>query len=151
MAMALRPHQRRTYAWMRDQERLVGGINGKFFECRLFADGGTYWYSPILGELRIGADAPPLVRGGVVADEMGMGKTLCAAAVIAAHPRADDCDGGTLIVAPSTLLQQWYSELQKSWSPKMWDSMCPLLYPPNELPVDRWVPRFRDAGVVLVS
>jgi hypothetical protein len=34
----------------------------------------THRYSPVLGELRIGADAPPIVRGGVVADEMGMGK-----------------------------------------------------------------------------
>ena len=34
----------------------------------------TLRYSPVLGELRIGADVPPIVRGGVVADEMGMGK-----------------------------------------------------------------------------
>eukprot|EP00038_Savillea_parva_P008091 m.174656 g.174656 ORF g.174656 m.174656 type:complete len:1539 (-) comp13862_c0_seq1:285-4901(-) len=151
LALEMRPHQLRTYAWMRDQETLESGINGKFFECRSFADGGTFWYSPILGELRIGTDVPPIVRGGVVADEMGMGKTLCAAALIAANPKNDECEGGTLIVVPSTLLEQWMTELEKSWTPNTWESLSPLVFPTGELPSEIWLRRLKGAGVVLVS
>jgi superfamily II DNA or RNA helicase len=105
----------------------------------------------MLGELRIGADSPPIVRGGVVADEMGMGKTLCAASIIAARPRVAGCDCGTLVVAPSTLLQQWLAELEKSWTPDAWTTLAPLVFPAGEVVSERWLTQFRQAGVVLMS
>ena len=73
-------------------------------------------------------------RGGLLADDQGLGKTVTAAALIARAPRGpgeeggggdEECDaasvdlppgapsGGTLIVVPTTLLEQWLRELQE--------------------------------------
>ena len=78
--------QRQTLAWMRDKERSERGLNGVFWEERRWADGGEYWYFPLAGELRL--SEPPLVRGGMLSEEMGLGKTLEVLALVSADADA---------------------------------------------------------------
>lgn len=85
--------------FMIDREGEENGLNSHFWETRKFCDsnfqataqqplqlsasvGDVYYYSPALGELRIGSDRPPVVRGGLLCDEMGMGKTLVVTALV---------------------------------------------------------------------
>ena len=63
-------HQRHALCWMTQMEELGGfGINSIIWED---FDGGKYYYSPALGQIRL--NRPPKTVGGCVADEMGLGK-----------------------------------------------------------------------------
>ncbi len=83
--------QLQTLRWMRDREAAPRGLNGAFWEERRWADAdacelrgasGSYWYFPLAGELRL--DEPPTRRGGMLCEEMGLGKTLEVAALVVA-------------------------------------------------------------------
>ena len=160
--------QLQTLRWMRDQERAPRGLNGTFWEERRWADAvsgkrdddgeepatsdsstsdenenenkseGRFWYFPLAGELRLAE--PPLRRGGMLCEEMGLGKTVevlglvCAdapaakaAAEAAATATTDSRSAAslkkskkttvpsraTLIVVPPPLLRQWEAECKK--------------------------------------
>ena len=97
-------------------EALPRGINGLFWERRAFADGGCFYYSPALGEARL--EEPPLMRGGLLCEEMDMGKTLELVALIVAGRDAppETAPGltpskATLVIVPPALLAQWVSEI----------------------------------------
>ncbi|KAI0411311.1 SNF2 family N-terminal domain-containing protein [Xylaria grammica] len=55
--------------------------------------------------------------GGILGDEMGMGKTLEALACVVSNMPTDDdrakCSPVTLIIAPATAIQQWMEEIKK--------------------------------------
>ncbi|POS79014.1 DNA repair protein RAD5 [Diaporthe helianthi] len=51
-------------------------------------------------------------KGCLLADGMGLGKTIQAMALITAHPSKDPKHKTTLIVAPLALLRQWEKEIQ---------------------------------------
>ena len=85
LAIELFPYQRQTLAWMVDQESMEGGLNATLWERREWLDrarGGAVaadqpeccWAFPMAGELRL--DAPPVCHGGLLAEEMGLGKTV---------------------------------------------------------------------------
>ena len=67
VALPLKRYQAQALAWMQDMEELPRGINSLFWEERAFGDGGTYYFSPQLGEMRL--EAPPLMHGGLLCDE----------------------------------------------------------------------------------
>ncbi|OTB13127.1 hypothetical protein K445DRAFT_24943 [Daldinia sp. EC12] len=56
-------------------------------------------------------------KGGILADTMGLGKTIQALALILARPSRDRAHKTTLIVAPLSLLKQWEREIQTKVKP----------------------------------
>lgn len=72
LQVQLLPHQQHGVCWMLQQEEY--DLNALLWEKREFQDGGTYWYSPALGQVRLTLNTGgQVVRGGILADEMGLG------------------------------------------------------------------------------
>ena len=120
-------HQQHAVCWMHQMEHLEGfGINSILWEEREFLDGGKYYYSPALGQLRL--SRPPATVGGCVTDEMGLGKTLSLLALLAAtldelrgeaRDGGDGCTHATLVIVPPALVMQWVNEVRKSCDDKI--------------------------------
>ena len=124
MASTLYRFQRRALAWMQSRERNEEFSSLKFTENQL----------NLIGLTKDDKLAP--VRGGLLADEMGLGKTVVSIALILESknlmekhmeipatltkknsvnsPCSDlKMKGGTLVVCPPALVQQWVSEIRE--------------------------------------
>jgi hypothetical protein len=122
LQLELMLHQQHAVCWMRQMEALGGfGVNSILWEERQFLDGGNYYYSPALGQIRLGK--PPSTVGGILSDMMGLGKTLEVLCLIAstlqqlrleAREGGDDCTHATLLILPPALVAQWRKEIEKS-------------------------------------
>lgn len=51
--------------------------------------------------------------GAILADDMGLGKTLQVLSLLAWEREAGDCDGPTLVIAPTSVLDTWQSEVAR--------------------------------------
>lgn len=51
--------------------------------------------------------------GAILADDMGLGKTLQVLSLLAWEREAGDCDGPTLVVAPTSVLDTWQNEVAR--------------------------------------
>ena len=66
-------HQKHALSFMYKMEHLEHGLNSLIWEERSFSEGGKYYYSPILGQLRLSlGQGGEVVRGGLLCDEMGL-------------------------------------------------------------------------------
>eukprot|EP00977_Amphora_coffeiformis_P027521 scaffold34618_cov159-Amphora_coffeaeformis.AAC.12 len=119
----LLPHQKHGVCWMMQQEQIEGGLNVLMWEERQFSDGqGSYFFSPAVGQIRLhlGGNGRNRMKenlpvGGILADMMGLGKTVQMLALILAtkNDENDHDDPTTLVVVPPALLSQWKSETAK--------------------------------------
>jgi DNA repair protein RAD5 len=84
------PYQRRTVAWMLQQEELPRGMATYVYNVIPTPSSSSLHLSP-LGELSL--EAPLQANGGAIFSTMGTGKTVMALALILSRPRhALDCD-----------------------------------------------------------
>ncbi|XXQ29804.1 RING-type domain-containing protein [Plasmodiophora brassicae] len=134
--MQMMDYQLQTLRWMQDRETIPRGLNSMFWEKRRWsdvsggdADADTFYYMPSTGELRL--EAPAVVRGGLLCEEMGLGKTLEVVALILWSKLKDRGasvarnypgarlykSSATLIVVPAPLVSQWETEIIKYVQP----------------------------------
>ena len=131
LLLTLFPFQRQALLWMFDRETQPGGLNALFWREHPGEKAGgkdhSFWYNPMAGELR--AEPLPIVTGGFLCEEMGLGKTVEMCALLLANPYSDAASAAgramishgpkltktkaTLVVVPVVLLQQWEAEVAK--------------------------------------
>jgi len=86
LTVELLEFQRQSVQWALEREMTPGGVQS-FLWAKLPSvaePGEDIYYSPILERFRRGK--PKLVRGGIIAEEMGLGKTVISLALILQNP-----------------------------------------------------------------
>lgn len=78
--------QRQSLKWALDREQTPGGVQSFFWsKLPIICKGNVnVYYNPILNLFR--KDKPALVRGGFIAEQMGLGKTVISLALILKNP-----------------------------------------------------------------
>ncbi|KAJ5961060.1 Zinc finger RING-type [Penicillium vulpinum] len=136
----LYPFQRRAVRWLLQREGRDVGPGGEImpigelpksdlpasFSSTKDADGGTYYFSHLFMVLTTDIsgwhDAADNLKGGILAEEMGLGKTVEVIALISLNKREQqlkaDLDGlkhtrATLIITPPAIFEQWRQELKE--------------------------------------
>jgi hypothetical protein len=97
LTVELLPFQSQTVQWATEREQTPGGINA-FLWTKLpsVAQPNTdLYFSPILEELT--ATKPKLARGGIIAEQMGLGKTVISLAMILRNPAPPLPASGTAV------------------------------------------------------
>ncbi|CEI39546.1 hypothetical protein FVEN_g1840 [Fusarium venenatum] len=144
MESTLFPYQKRSLQWLLQREGVQwseasGGIvpytasdRENVYDFEKFADlnGQEYYLSETLHtvtrDLALFREAETSIKGGILAEEMGLGKTLEVLGLIMLHARSrpliqstDEAQakltptGATLIVTPPSLRDQWASEISR--------------------------------------
>ncbi|CDM34981.1 hypothetical protein DTO013E5_3120 [Penicillium roqueforti] len=133
------PFQRRAVRWLLQREGREVGPNGEIipvrerpksdlpvsFNSTRDADGQVYYFSHLFmvltTDLSEWRDAADNLKGGILAEEMGLGKTVEVIALISLNKREEHVEadpgglkhiGATLIITPPAILEQWKQELK---------------------------------------
>ncbi|EME39624.1 hypothetical protein DOTSEDRAFT_75316 [Dothistroma septosporum NZE10] len=128
----LYPFQKRAVSWMMQREGAVNesaSAQSNFYAAVQDLDGEDCFVDHLQGIVsRHAPDQDGQLSGGLLAEEMGLGKTVELMALVSLHQRpslsptkiADAASGttpmqsrATLIVTPASILQQWQSELSR--------------------------------------
>ena len=114
----LYPHQRQALTYMLRRERgwAFGESCNDVYRTVTMPNGRLSYLNTISGEQQFWR--PPNFCGGILADPMGLGKSLSIIALIASHPapsiprQSPDFCKATLLVVPYTLIPNWESQLK---------------------------------------
>ncbi len=128
--------------------RHLGAISGMDFEIGQVL--GFWAEKPPLVDLypfqKEGVDWLINVGRGILADDMGLGKTV--QAIVAAQKLLwSNAAVNVLVVAPRSLVYNWYSEFRK-WAPKLTVS---LVFPSGAGAIETWARRLGRATVILTT
>ena len=132
IATELMPHQKQALRFLTEHEETEAGQaqNNKTFslwKAKSKPNGKEFWYNVITGQEA--TKKPEAARGGILADMMGLGKTLSILALISethhesmafgySEDLPDDADDvvrnvrGTLIVCPKSVMSNWTEQVQ---------------------------------------
>ena len=104
---ALFPFQKKCLHWLVERETSSPSLSAWGWTKRELEDGFVFFTS-VFGYLSL---TPPNMsfRGGLLAQDVGLGKTVEMLALITTHK----ADGPTLVVVPTTMLNIWLSESAK--------------------------------------
>ncbi|KAF1784974.1 P-loop containing nucleoside triphosphate hydrolase [Phytophthora cactorum] len=105
----------------------VGKKNNPMWEERHFRSNSSYYVNPFEKSASLKRPQPPApCLGGILADDMGMGKTMMMLSLVTYQKHVgeeksamenDDSPGKTLVVCPLSLLHQWKNEAQERFLP----------------------------------
>jgi len=101
------PFQQKCLTWLVERESTAPSTSAWGWTQRKLSDGFTF-HSNVFGRLAL-CTPNTTSRGGLLAQEVGMGKTVEMLALIATHK----ADGPTLVVVPTTMLSVWMNEAKK--------------------------------------
>ncbi|KAL1411453.1 hypothetical protein Q8F55_002409 [Vanrija albida] len=115
----LLPHQSQALQWMVEHEnpvlpKKVGDAPVQFW-ARHAPEGKTQEYWVNIATKTPQVDNPTLGRGGIIADGMGLGKTLTTLALVLATRNskpASPFSNATLIVCPLSVLSNWEKQIE---------------------------------------
>ncbi len=119
-------HQEKAVRWMRAKEQLqgddldeAGDTVARFNRAKRSRSTGEefFWHSVTGVKSSFNRGRPCEGRGGLLADEMGVGKTLTVLALIV-RSLPDANDRPTLIIASKTVVAVWEEELGKHLQPE---------------------------------
>lgn len=108
--LVLTPHQSQYYAWLLTRRAAGGSVESL---ASTLVDSQVD-LNPHQVEAALFACRNPLSRGVILADEVGLGKTIEAGLVIS--QRWAERRRRVLIIVPANLRKQWYQELQDKFS-----------------------------------
>ena len=90
----------------------TGSYSNPFVIVKDLGGGDVRYYNRVLKNRRLPHYEAP--KGGLLADEMGVGKTLQTLCLILANPPKKDSDSKVnLLVCPKTVIPHWQSEIKK--------------------------------------
>ncbi|KAF4498958.1 alpha-1,6-mannosyltransferase subunit [Fusarium agapanthi] len=133
---SLQPHQKQalTFLLQREHGWAWDGCRTDIWEVRDIGH-EPYFYNTVSGAVQV--EQPPQFYGGIVADPMGLGKTLSMIALVACDVRAEDIEpsslpgvdievssGKTLIIVPAPLMGSWEEQLQRHCFPNSLPWRC---------------------------
>ena len=101
------PFQKRCLSWMLERETTAPSTSAWGWSQNTLADGFTF-YASCFGYMSL-TQPNTTVRGGLLAQDVGMGKTVEMLALMATHK----AEGPTLVVVPTTMLSVWMDEAAK--------------------------------------
>ncbi|MDA7839067.1 DEAD/DEAH box helicase [bacterium] len=108
----LLPYQKRCLDWLVARETLCGDTvqesTSSWGWVRHELDDGFVFHTSVFGHISL---TPPnaSIRGGILAQDVGMGKTVEMLALISTN----NAPGPTLVVVPTTMLSVWQSEAKQ--------------------------------------
>jgi hypothetical protein len=99
LAVELLPFQSQTVQWATEREQTPGGVNAFLWTKlpSLTQPNTDLYFSPILEELTVTKPKP--ARGGIIAEQMGLGKTVISLALILRNPAPPLPVSGTAIAS----------------------------------------------------